>query len=320
MKETERELLAGHNLLSQNVVTQEKSRKITIVTKGRSYVMQGQVKKYASSGIRSRAREYTFYLFSDVLIYANKIIVENETQCEEKLSDLIRIKNPKRRKARKYKEQLEHEVREKGKKELEKGIITQDEYESMLSIFQDTKVVSTDTEDVTLSTDSETSKVLTSPRHLKKSSSSRRDISKSLSKYGLEYQKSSYLRKRHRRNSYVYGHDYGLKRRHLRGVMYIKHAEIIASSTHTRDPTSPRSKRLNRNTDKSGAYEKDPTRFAIRVPGKTWELKLDSAMIARRWVHQLRDCIAALREQDEGQKALPVCSGLGDVKVFGLVG
>ena len=184
----------------------------------------------------------------------------------------------------------------------------------MLSVVQHT-----DDEDVSLSTDNETSKVLTSSRHLlNKSSSSRRGLSKSLSKYGLEYQKSSYLRKRHRRNSYVYGHDYGLKRRHLRGVMYIKHAEIIASSTHTQTSPRSKSKSFNRNTDKSGVYEKDPTRFAIRVPGKTWELQCDSAMIARRWVHQLHDCIAAFREQDEDHEVLPVCSGLEDVKVFGL--
>ena len=182
-------------------------------------------------------------------------------------------------------------------------IITQTEYESMLSVVQHT-----DDEDVPLSTDNETSKVLTA-RHL--------GLSKSLSKYGLEYQKSSYLRKRHRRGSYVYGHDYGLKRRHLRGVMYIKHAEIIASFTHT-DISRSKSKSFNRNTDKSGVYEKDPTRFAIRVPGKTWELQCDSAMIARRWVHQLRDCIAAFRKQDEDHEVLPVCSGLEDVKVFGL--
>ena len=79
--------MAGHNLLCENVTQEKSSRKITIVTKGRTYVMQGQVKKFASSGIRSRAREYTFYLFSDALIYANKIVIENETHYD--MSDLV---------------------------------------------------------------------------------------------------------------------------------------------------------------------------------------------------------------------------------------
>ena len=132
------------------------------------------------------------------------------------------------------------------------------------------------------------------------------------------------------RCSYVYGKNYGLRRKHLRGVMYLKHAQVIASSSHTRSFESSQSRpksalrktlSFSRNTDSSTklAYEKDPTRFAIRVPGKMWELKCDSVMIARRWIHQLRDCIAAFKAQDEGN-VLPVCSGLKDVKIFGCEG
>ena len=208
LKETERELLAGHNLLNKNV---HGEKKITIVTKGRSYVMQGHVKKFASSGIRSNAREYTFYLLSDVLMYANKITVDEE-MCTDSMTDLIRDENMmmsksrKRRKARKYKEQLEHSVRENGKKELAKGQITQSEYENMLNVVQDVNAVFSGDEDVSVVTEQEPSAMTlssssssSSSSRLSKSSSSRRGLSKNLSKYGIEYQKSSYLRKRHRR-------------------------------------------------------------------------------------------------------------------------
>jgi len=301
--------------------------------------MQGQVSKFASKGIRSRTRDYTFYLFSDVLIYVNKVTLDQEEQEEDvtKIKKEQKIaqntKSRKRRMARRYKQELASSVQESAQNELKAGQITKEEYDNMLSVVQDVNVIFSDEDPssprILKKNNNNSSRrgLSKSRRGLSKNNSSRRGLTKSLSKFGLEYQNSSYLRKRHRQSSYVYGKNYGLTRRRLRGVMYLRHAAVVASSTHSRSSQQKSfdkrlDNRLSMSRRKNNELERDPTRFSIQVSDKTWELKCDNAIITRRWVHQLRDCISALQDkknsgEDDCLTYLPVCSGLSDVKIFG---